>query len=115
MVHPQHDRPPRVKLARLSEFVSKSSGRPYWSGFLGNVKVVAITSTDEPTVPGSVGLLDLFIEAAPSRLPKPASASNARPARASGGNIRASTTTTPTTSTGDDDGGAGDVAHLGEG
>lgn len=109
MAHPQFDRPPRIRLARLQEFVSKTSGRSYFTGYAGDARIVAITSTDSPTVQGAVGVLDLYLEQAPLRRPKPASASNARPAGATGKNIGSTTTTTPTTSTGNDDGSAGDV------
>lgn len=102
-----NDRPPRVKLARLSEFISKSSGRSYWSGYLGGVKVIAITSTDEPTVPGSVGVLDLFIEEAPPRTGKLAGARQARPAPSQPDPVKFGVTAPATKTAGDESGDGG--------
>lgn len=104
-----NERPARLPWFRGGEYLSKSSGRGYIVGFVGDLKVIGIPDPAATPMKGAVQAWQFFVEAAPNRLPKPASASNARPAGAPGRNSRATTTTTPTTSAGNDDGGAEDA------
>ena len=65
---PKANFPNRIQVAKLGEYVSKSSGRPYLIGFLGGVKIVIIPdAASEPSMKGSVQNWTMHFEPAPPR------------------------------------------------
>ncbi len=60
--------PNRIPWFRLGEYQSKSSGRPYLVGYLGDAKIVILLDpTAEPSMKGALNQWNAFVEPAPPR------------------------------------------------
>lgn len=60
-------RPPRHPWFRLGEYVSKSSGRPYMVGFVGDLKIVILMDPAAEPPKGAVAAHVAYVEPAPRR------------------------------------------------
>lgn len=99
----QPDRPARVPMCRPTEFVSRSSGRSFFTGFMGGAKLIMVADPEADPGPNGQMVYTLFAEEAPNGLrpakPRAASAGAPLSARPAGTSTRNAQPTSPTTST----------------
>jgi hypothetical protein len=62
--------PNRIEFAMMNEFTSQHSGRTYYSGFAGKLKIVMTQDLTAEPCKGSTAVWKLSIEQAPPRKAK---------------------------------------------